>query len=284
MDLSQEIDKLIDLALAEDIRSGDITTAALIPDTAIISARLSLRQAGVIAGLPFIEKFFQKIDPTITVEMLCKEGEFLKSGTPLAIITGSAQAIFNAERSVLNFLQHCSGIATVTAAFIKKVAGLKCAIMDTRKTLPGLRALEKYAVRVGGGMNHRFALDDRLVIKKNHLSFLNSSSPQFFSEALQKVKAKSGDLPIEIEIDDIRLLDRALQTDVFAIMLSNMAPEEISKCVKIIRRTTKKVYVESAGAITLETVRAYAETGVDGISIGDLTHSVKALDIRLRLI
>ncbi|MBA2726879.1 MAG: carboxylating nicotinate-nucleotide diphosphorylase [Parachlamydiaceae bacterium] len=284
MESYKEIDNLIDLALAEDIRSGDITTLALIPEKAIISANLSLKQAGVVAGLPFIERFFHKVDPLIKVELCCKEGAFLKSGTVIALITGPAQGIFTAERAVLNFLQHCSGVATTTAAFVKKVAGLNCAIMDTRKTLPGLRAIEKYAVKVAGGKNHRFGLDDRLVIKRNHISFLNASSPHAFNEAFEKVKAKSGDLPIEIEIDDITLLDRALKTDVFAITLSNMTPEDITKCVRKIRKTNKKVYIESAGIISLETVRAYAETGIDGISIGDLTHSVKALDIKLRLI
>lgn len=284
MDLSKEIDKLIDQALAEDIRSGDITTQALIPENAEISARLTLRQAGVVAGLPFMANFFQKIDPRIKVDIQCNEGASLKSGSILALISGSARGIFTAERAFLNFLQHSCGVATITAAYVKKVKGLKCAIMDTRKTLPGLRALEKYAVKVGGGMNHRFGLDDRLVIKKNHLLFLNTSAPHAIKEALQRVRDKGASLPIEIEVDDIALLDRALQTDVVAIMLSNMTPDEISKCLIKIRKTDKKVYFESAGAISLETVRAYAETGVDGISIGDLTHSVKALDIRLRLI
>lgn len=283
MDTYKEIYKLIDHALSEDIRTGDITTAALIPEDAVIAAHLSLKQAGMIAGLPFIDKFFHKIDPRIQVELCCKEGDFLKSGDVIASISGPAQGIFSAERALLNFLQHCSGIATITAAYVKKVAGLKCAIMDTRKTLPGLRALEKYAVKIAGGKNHRFGLDDRLVIKKNHLSYLNSSSPLEFNEAFDKVKALGADLPIEIEIDDIKLLDRALKTDAYAIMLSNMTPEEISKCITKIRKTNKKVYVESSGAISLETVRAYAETGIDGIAIGDLTHSVKALDIRLRL-
>lgn len=284
MNLHKEIEHLIERALTEDIRSGDVTTGTLVPDEARITARLILKQSGVVAGLPFLEVLFQKIDPQIQVELLVQEGSFHKSGTLIAKISGPAKGILTGERVALNLIQHASGIATITAAYVKKLVGLKCAIMDTRKTLPGLRHLEKYAVKTGGGFNHRFGLDDRLVIKSKHFSFLSGNTPYTIQQAVQKLKEKNANLPVEIEIDDEALIEEALKTDVTAIMLSNMTPEEVVKCVKQVRKTDKKVYLESAGAITLDTVRAFAETGVDGISIGDLTHSVKALDIALRLI
>jgi len=283
MDLSAEIDALIDLSLAEDIRSGDITTEALVPLEAKTSAQLFLRQAGVIAGFHILKKVFEKIDPTIIVTFHCTEGVFYKTGTPIATITGNARAILSGERVALNLLQTTSGIASLTAAYVKKVSGYNCAIMDTRKTLPGMRALQKYAVTVGGGKNHRFGLDDRLVIKTNHHAFLTRSPVQAIQEALQKIKTIRSDLPVEIEINEGSLVETILNTDIEAIMLRNMTLEDITKTVKKIRRTNKKVYVESANAITLEIVRAYAATGIDGIALGSLTHPAPALDIGMRL-
>jgi len=282
MDLPTGIENLIDVALAEDIRSGDITTEALLPQTVQTFARFFLRQSGVVAGFDLLKAIFYKIDPTLAIEFLCPEGVYLKAGTTIATVSGSARGILAGERVALNFLQHTSGIATITAAYVKKCVGLKCAIMDTRKSLPGLRALEKYAVRIGGGKNHRFGLDDRLVIKTNHLAFSKQPGTIAVREALEKVRAKRPDLPIEIEIDDLAFIDTVLSTDVAAIMLRNMTPEEILRAIKKIRRTDKKVYIESLGAITLDTVRAYAETGVDGIAIGHLMYPAPALDIGLR--
>lgn len=283
MDLSAEIDALIDLSLTEDIRSGDITTEALVPSEAKTSAQLFLRQAGVIAGFDILKRVFEKIDPAITITFHCTEGTFFKAGTPIATISGNARAILSGERVALNLLQTTSGIASLTAAYVKKVSGHNCAIMDTRKTLPGMRALQKYAVRIGGGKNHRFGLDDRLVIKTNHQAFLTRPAAQALQEALQKIKTVRPDLPIEIEINDPSLIDPILHTEIVAIMLRNMNLEDISKAVKKIRRTDKKVYVESANAITLEVVRAYAATGIDGIALGSLTHPAPALDIGMRL-
>lgn len=283
MELSVEIEKLIDVAIAEDIRSGDITTEALLSDTVQISARLFLRQAGVVAGFEILKRIFQKIDPEIEVTLLCQEGIFLKSGTLIASISGRARSILTGERLALNFIQHTSAIATMTAAYVKKVAGLKCVIMDTRKTIPGLRALEKYAVRIGGGKNHRFGLDDRLVIKTNHLAFLPQPLTHAIKDALKKIEAMGTRLPVEIEVNDLSLVDQVVHANVEAIMLRNMTPEDILRAVKKIRRTNKKIYVESSGAITLDTVRAYAETGVDGIAIGHLMYPPQALDMALRL-
>ena len=183
----------------------------------------------------------------------------------------------------MNLIQHASGVATITDAYVRKLKGLRCEILETRKTLPGLRALEKYAVRVGGGSNHRLSLDDRFTIKSNHLYFLVGRSPTPIKEAVKKAKAHRPDLAIEIEVSNPKNLHQVLETEAKAIMLSRMMPSEIKKCVNLIRMTDKKVYVESLGTITLDTVRAYAETGVDGISIVSVTHSVPALDIVMRL-
>lgn len=281
MQLIDQIHSLIDLAIKEDVRSGDVTTLSCISDNAQASAKITLKQAGIIAGLPFLEVLFKKIDPQVQLHLQVKEGSFQKAGTILGSISGPMRAIITGERIALNLIQHASGVATITAAFVKKVANLDCIIMDTRKTLPGLRALEKYAVRIGGGHNHRFGLDDRLIIKTHHFTYLINKN--ILQDTILRIKQQYPSLPIEIELEEMGRLDQILSTPVDAIMLINMSPEETKKCVKKIKETSKKSYIESGGAITLETVRAYAETGVNGISIGDLTHSVQALDIRMRL-
>jgi nicotinate-nucleotide pyrophosphorylase (carboxylating) len=283
MKLEKEIERLIEISIEEDIRTGDVTSQQLIPAEAIISTNMVLKQAGVLAGLPFLEILFKKLDSSIKITLLIDEGSHHPAGTIIGKISGPARGILAGERIALNLIQHASGVATVTAAFVKKIKGLNCAILDTRKTLPGLRILEKYAVRIGGGINHRFSLDDRFIIKKNHIFFLSGKSPTPIKEAVRKVKASNPNIPIEVEISDFCLLKEALETEAQAIMLSRMQPKEVRKCVEEIRKTNKKVYIESLGTITLETVRAYAETGVDGISIGSLTHSVPALDIVMRL-
>jgi nicotinate-nucleotide pyrophosphorylase (carboxylating) len=283
MDPESQIHRIIDTALEEDIRSGDILTNACIDETATANAKLILKQAGNVAGLPFLEIIFKKIDPRIIVELNVKEGSFQKAGAIIATLKGPMRGILTGERVGLNIIQHASGVATITAAYVKKIAGLNCTIIDTRKTLPGLRALEKYAVKVGGGINHRFGLDDRLVFKFNHINQLAANSKETIAEIIVRIKKTHPTLPIEIEIEELDKLKAVLEAEADAIMLINKTPEEIRKAVKIIRKTKKRIYVESGGAITLDTVRAFAETGVDGISIGDLTHSVKALDIRMRL-
>lgn len=283
MDLKKEIHKLIDIAIAEDVCSGDITSESCISDDSITSGRLFLKQSGVVAALPFLETIFHKIDPNIKVNLKVNEGSFQKTGTDIAKITGPARGIITGERIALNFIQHASGVATITNAYVQKVTGTSCRIMDTRRTLPGLRALEKYAVTAGGGVNHRLGLDDRFIIKNNHLAFIPGSYRKLITEAVKRAKSKHPDLPIEIEIQDPELLEEALLTDVEAIMLNKMTPQEIRKAVQKIRKTNKKVYVESSGAITLETIYAYAETGVDGISVKDLTSSVQELNIGMRI-
>jgi nicotinate-nucleotide pyrophosphorylase (carboxylating) len=282
MEIEREIEQLIDTWIAEDIRSGDITTNACIPEDTLANAKVTLKQAGVVAGLPFLAQVFHKLDSNVEINLHIKEGSYHKAGTIIATLKGSARAILSGHRIALNLLQHASGVATITASYVKKIAGSGCAIMDTRKTLPGLRSLEKYAVKMGGGLNHRFGLDDRFIIKTNHLGILASSSANPISVAVAKAKEFCPNLPIEIEIDNTEKLEEALKTEATVIILCHMTPDETAKCVKKIRKTKKKVYVDSSGTITLDTIRAYAELGVDAISIGALTHSVQALDISLK--
>jgi len=282
-EIESQIEKLIDIAIQEDISHGDITTKACIPSTATASGKLILKQAGVVAGLPFFKKLFLKLDPEIKVDFFVEEGSYQTSGAILAHVTGPASPILAGERIALNLIQHASGIATITSAFVKKISGLECAIMDTRKTLPGLRAVEKYAVRVGGGLNYRHNLHDRCLIKLNHLAYFHSTSSEPILEAVNRVRQQNPECPIEIEIEDFEQLKKALETDVSAIVLRGMTPQKARKCVEKIHGAGKKAYLESSGTITLNTVRYYAETGIDAILIGDITHSVPALNMKFKL-
>lgn len=283
MNLDQNIERLIDLAIAEDLGKGDVTSQACIPEDAKINVKVVLKQAGVLAALPYLSLLFHKIDPSIQVNLNVEEGSFHKAGTLIATIKGPARGILTGERTALNLIQHASGVATLTASYVKKTAGYGCAIMDTRKTLPGLRSLEKYAVRVGGGNNHRFSLDDRFIIKINHLAVIASHSKKNpIEEAVERAKNFNPHYSIEIEVDDLEFLNTALKTEAKVIILCNMTPDEVKDSIKKIRKTEKKIYIQSS-SITLDTIRSYAELGVDAISIGTLTHSVPALDIAMKM-
>jgi nicotinate-nucleotide pyrophosphorylase (carboxylating) len=282
MNLENEIVNLIDRAIAEDLGSGDITTLACISEEARLNGKVVLKQAGVVAALPFLEILFKKIDLSLEVDLLAAEGSYQKAGTVIASINGSARGLISGQRLALNLIQHASGIATLTAAYVKKVSGTGCAIMDTRKTLPGLRCLEKYAVGIGGGVNHRFGLDDRFIIKNDHIRILAAQFSNPIKTAARKAKEFRPFAPMEIEIDDYSKLNEALETEASVIILCNMTPDEAALCIEKIRLHNKKAYIDSSGTITLETIRAYAELGVDAISIGDLTHSVRDLDISLK--
>lgn len=275
----QEIKQLIEKALTEDIRSGDITSEACLLENETISGSFLLKQEGRVAGLPFLKTIFQAVNPSIEVDLQVKEGADLRAGTVLATVYGSARDILSAERVALNFLQHMSGIATTTKKFVNKVRGFDCDILDTRKTLPGMRHMAKYAVRIGGGKNHRFSLNDRFLIKDNHLSFLATKSTTPILDAVQKARAYRPHVPIEVEVENMEMLEEALQAQADIIMLDNM---DLDNTRQAVNKVQKKAYVEASGGITLDTVRNYAETGVNGISIGKLTHSVEALDISLR--
>lgn len=277
--IKEEIILLIDHALEEDIRSGDITSEACIPEGASLTAKLILKQSGRLAGLPFLSTIFQHVDPRIETELFVQEGSEHHAGTVIGKVTGPAKGILTAELVALNIVQHASGIATTTANYVECVKGFKCEILDTRKTLPGLRCLEKYAVHVGGGHNHRYGLDERFVITRKHLSFLSQSSSTPIKDAIERARAYRSDIKIEIAVDNFQKIDEALKSKADIIMLERMTIPNVWRAVK---KVAGKARVEVKGAILLETVRAYAETGVDGISVGALTHSVQDLDIRLK--
>jgi nicotinate-nucleotide pyrophosphorylase (carboxylating) len=262
-------------ALAEDLgRAGDITAMACVPADARLRCVFAARRGGVVAGLACVRLALAELDPTATFEAMTDDGLAIPAGTALAQIEGNARAILTAERTALNLLGRLCGIATLTQDFVEAVAGTNARITDTRKTTPGLRALEKYAVRCGGGINHRFGLDDAILIKDNHVAACGS-----VGEAVRRAKAFAGHLvKVEVEVDSLVQLQEALAHDPDVIMLDNFSLEDMRAAVKLV---AGRVTVEASGGVDLDTVRAIAETGVDVISVGALTHSAKVLDIGL---
>lgn len=269
---------LIDLALKEDVQSGDVTTQALFGEDSISKeAFLVAKEEGVLAGIAVAKKVFQAVDSKITFEEFVADSQSLKPGQKIAKISGNIQSILTAERTALNFLQHLSGIATLTQKFVKAVAGTSAKILDTRKTLPGYRDLEKYAVKMGGGENHRQGLYDHYLIKDNHLM------GRTITEALQLVKNHNQNgKKIEIEVDRLEQIEEVLKSGADIILLDNFSPTDLKKAISLVNRLASgRTQTEASGGINLQNVLEYAQTGVDRISIGALTHSVKALDIGL---
>ena len=266
---------IVRAALAEDLgRAGDLTAMACVPADAQLTAVFAARRGGVVAGLACARLALAELDPTVEFEAMTGDGLAVPAGTTLAQVRGNARAIITAERTALNLLGRLCGIATLTQDFVDAVAGTKARITDTRKTTPGLRALEKYAVRCGGGINHRFGLDDAILIKDNHVAACGS-----VGEAIRRAKAFAGHLvKVEVEVDSLVQLQEALAHDPDVIMLDNFSLADMREAVKLVDR---RITLEASGGITLDTVRAYAETGVDVISVGALTHSAKVLDIGL---
>jgi nicotinate-nucleotide pyrophosphorylase (carboxylating) len=263
-------------ALEEDLgRAGDVTSSATLPEGIQAKAKLVARRTGTIAGLPCAARAFRSLAPNMKFEAKARDGDSVKANTTLAAIEGPAIAILSGERVALNFLGHLSGIATLTAAYAAKIAHTKAKITDTRKTTPGLRALEKYAVRCGGGVNHRFGLDDAVLIKDNHIAVAGG-----VAKALDAARAAVGHLvKVEIEVDTLDQLREVLasgKADV--VLLDNMRPEQLREAVALCRG---KIVTEASGGVTLDTVAAIAETGVDVISSGALTHSAPSLDVAL---
>jgi nicotinate-nucleotide pyrophosphorylase (carboxylating) len=285
--------RLAESALEEDLdAAGDLTGQAILPAERIGAAIFVARQAGVLAGLPAVELTFALIDPTLVFEAVREDGSLLQAGDRLAVISGRARSILAGERTALNFVQRLSGVATLTRRYVDAVAGLPCRILDTRKTTPGWRLLEKYAVRRGGGHNHRMGLYDGILIKDNHLAALapplsppatgGDKGGNAVAEAVQRARQKHGTaVPVEIEVDTLEQLDCALKAKPDIILLDNMPPELLREAVRRRKETASAVLLEASGGITIATVRAIAETGVDRISIGALTHSAPALDIGL---
>ncbi len=274
--------RLVELALREDLGSvGDLTSAAVIPAELGGRAVFVARSPGVVAGLPAAGLVFAALDPALKFEERCPDGTPVKAGDPLATVAGPLRGLLAGERTALNFLQHLSGIATVTRRYVEAIAGLPARILDTRKTLPGWRLLEKYAVRQGGGHNHRMGLHDGILIKDNHLAARGQSVRAVAEQAQACRQQQQSLVPLEIEVDTLDQLDDVLGCRPDIVLLDNMTPEQLREAVR--RRDAKApgVVLEASGGVTLATVRAIAEAGVDRISIGALTHSAPALDIAL---
>jgi nicotinate-nucleotide pyrophosphorylase (carboxylating) len=271
-----EIEEAVTRALKEDLgRAGDITSIATVPEDARGRAVAVARKAGVVSGLPLFAETFRRLSPQIAIEPHARDGQPIKAGTRLMTIAGSARDILSAERSALNFLGHMSGIATATAAFVARIAHTKARIICTRKTTPGLRAPEKYAVRCGGGFNHRFGLDDAMLIKDNHIAVAGG-----IRAVLTRAKQAAGHLvKIEIEVDSLDQLKEVLDVGLAdVVLIDNFDLDSMRRAVAMVGG---RLVVEASGGITLESAAAIAETGVDYLSSGSLTHSVQNLDIGL---
>jgi nicotinate-nucleotide pyrophosphorylase (carboxylating) len=262
-------------ALAEDLgRAGDVTAQACVPADAVLTAVFAARREGTVAGLDCARLAVLELDPRATVALLAADGETVNPGAPLARVQANARALLSAERTALNLLGRLSGVATLTRVYVEAVAGTHARIADTRKTTPGLRALEKYAVRCGGGVNHRFGLDDAILIKDNHIAACGS-----VGEAVRRAKAFAGHLmKVEVEVDSLDQLDEALAQGPDVVMLDNFSLVDLAEAV---RRAKGLTVLEASGGVNLQTVRAIAQTGVDVISVGALTHSAAVLDIGL---
>jgi len=274
------IEEIIDRALAEDLGKGDITTEALIPGDQQGTGFIVAKEEGILAGTGAANQVFHRVDPELKVEILLEDGAGVKPGSKVAKVSGSIASILKAERIALNFLQRLSGVASETNRYVARVEGLPVRIMDTRKTTPSWRSLEKYAVRVGGGGNHRMGLGDGILIKDNHLVALRSQGlniKEIIAKARQNAPQR---LPVEVEVRTVSEALEAVEAGADIIMLDNMNPEDMLEAVKSIHG---RALIEASGGITLDNVRSVAETGVDFISIGALTHSAKALDINLEL-
>jgi nicotinate-nucleotide pyrophosphorylase (carboxylating) len=275
-----QIEEIVERALAEDLGKGDVTTGALIPGDQQGNGFVLAKEEGILAGTGAARQVFHRVDPELEVEILLEDGAKLEPGSKVAKVSGSIASILKAERVALNFLQRLSGIASEANRYVEEVEGLPVRIMDTRKTTPGLRSLEKYAVRVGGGGSHRMNLSDGILIKDNHLVALRSQGlniKEIIAKARQNAPQR---LPVEVEVGTVSEALEAVEAGADIVMLDNMDLEDMRKAVKSIRG---RALIEASGGITLDNVRAVAETGVDFISIGALTHSTRALDISLEL-
>ncbi len=272
-----DIIDIVRRALAEDIGTGDMTTLLTVPEGAVAMGSLLAKQAGVVAGLPVAAQVFAQVDPALAIEFTAEEGQYVEAGETLMAVRGAARSILTAERVALNFLQRLSGIATKTSRFVALVEGNKARIVDTRKTTPGLRALEKYAVRVGGGFNHRFGLYDAILIKDNHIQAAGGITP-----AVQAAYAQAPHtMTVTVECDTLEQVEEAIAAGVDIVLLDNMSLDMLRQAVELVDGQAAS---EASGGVNEETVTAIAQTGVDIISVGALTHSAVALDISLDLI
>jgi len=272
-------DKLIDLAFAEDIGDGDHTTLCCIPEDAMGESKLLIKEEGVFAGVDIAKEVFKRFDPSMEVEVFIQDGQHVKPGDIVMSVKGKVRSLLQTERLMLNILQRMSGIATMTNKYVKKLEGTKTRVLDTRKTTPGMRMLEKLAVKIGGGTNHRIGLFDMILLKDNHIDFAGGIE-NAISRCHKYLNEKGKDLKIEIEVRSFDELQRVLDFGgVDRIMLDNFTPEETKKAVELIGG---RFETESSGGITFDTIRDYAEQGVDFVSVGALTHSVKGLDMSFK--
>jgi len=262
------------VALSEDVGTGDLTTQQVVPADATCTAQILVKEPGVVCGLHVADEVFHQLDPDLRYELLAADGDSVDGRTAVARLAGRAAPVLTGERTALNFLGRLSGIATLTRRFVDAVEGTGAEILDTRKTTPGLRALEKHAVECGGGRNHRFGLYDAILIKDNHLAVAGS-----IADAV--ARARGAGVPVQVEVDTLDQLREALEAGADSILLDNMPPDTMREAVEI---TAGRAKLEASGGVTLDTIRAIAETGVDFISIGALTHSARALDVSLEVL
>ena len=277
----QAAETLIRLALAEDLRGEcDLTSVALVPEEQHGMVQIVARQAGVVAGLPLISQVFAHVDPTLSIDLLCRDGEAVLPGRVLANVQGSVRSLLTGERTVLNFLTALGGVATLTRQFVDATQGTRAKILDTRKTWPGWRLLQKYAVRCGGGTNHRIGLYDGVLIKDNHLAAWRTQSPDgSVAAAIRECRQRWPGQPIEVEVDTLAQLNDALHEKPEIVLLDNMKPAQLREAVLIRDRFAAAVLLEASGGVNLDTIREIAATGMDRISIGGLTHSAPAMDV-----
>jgi nicotinate-nucleotide pyrophosphorylase (carboxylating) len=270
---AEDVQRVVAVALAEDVASGDVTTDMIVAEDARAEAALLVKEPGVVCGLPVAEEIFRALDPSVAFDPLADDGDVLDQPCTVARLAGTARAILTGERTALNVLGRLSGVATLTRRFVDTIEGTRAQILDTRKTTPGLRALEKYAVRCGGGRNHRFGLDDAVLIKDNHLAVAGSISAAVAA-------ARATGLSVQVEAETLEDVREALVARADAILLDNMSNEQLAAAAALVDgRTT----LEASGGVSLETARAIAETGVDFISVGALTHSARSLDVSLEV-
>ena len=276
--LTPEVHELIDRALQEDLSIGDATTDALVPPELQATATLFAKQPGVLCGVEVAAAVFRRVDASLEVEQALRDGDVMERGSVALRARGSAASLLSAERTAVNFMQHLSGVATLTSVYVEAVKGTGATIIDTRKTLPGLRALEKHAVRCGGGHNHRQNLGDGVLIKDNHIAALRGHGMSLGDIVRQAHRRASHTIKVEVEVTTLEEAEEALDAGAQLLLLDNMPPETMKRAVELNRG---RAVLEASGGINLETVRAVAETGVDLISVGALTHSAAAVDVSM---
>ena len=280
LSVDELVDRLIDLSFAEDIGDGDHTTLCCIPEDAMGKSHLLIKEDGILAGVEIAKEVFRRFDPTMQVEVLMGDGTRVKKGDIAMVVTGKIRSLLQTERLMLNIMQRMSGIATMTDRYVQRLKGTKTRVLDTRKTTPGMRMLEKEAVKIGGGMNHRIGLFDMILLKDNHIDFCGGVH-NAISRAKQYCKDHGKDLKIECEVRNWKELDEALAEGCDRIMFDNFTPEDTKKAVEIVGGRCE---TESSGGITFDTMIPYAKAGVDFISFGALTHSVKGLDMSFKAV